>query len=299
MDVRHLELLRALADHGTVTAVARATHRTPSAVSQQLRTASREAGTPLVERHGRGLRLTDAGRLLADGAHDVARALAQVQARLDELRHQPTGTVSVAALPSVATFLLPPVLAELEGTGVDLEVTDVDLPEARYPRLTRDHDLVVGHSLSATVPAGVPELICVELVREPLDIALRPGHPLAARSVLRPADLVDVEWYGVPLGFPFDAVRLAVEEATGAPVRVVQRLRDNRLVEALVAGSDRVAVLPRFTTHPGARVELRPLVGVTAARHVYAYARPDRAERLACRRVLDALQGAAAAAATP
>lgn len=64
MDVRHLELLRELAERGSVTAVARVTHRTPSAVSQQLRAAQRDAGVPLVEQAGRGLRLTDAGRLL-------------------------------------------------------------------------------------------------------------------------------------------------------------------------------------------------------------------------------------------
>ncbi|WP_036960199.1 helix-turn-helix domain-containing protein, partial [Promicromonospora kroppenstedtii] len=62
LDPRHLDLLREFADRGSVTAVARATHRTPSAVSQQLRTAQRELrGIPLVEPHGRGLRLTEAG----------------------------------------------------------------------------------------------------------------------------------------------------------------------------------------------------------------------------------------------
>src|SRR5690606_40797936 len=107
MDVRHLELLRELADRGSITAVARATHRTPSAVSQQLRTAQRELGTPLVEPSGRGLRLTEAGRLLAEGGADVAATLARVQARWAEVQGEPSGTVTVAALPSAATFPLP------------------------------------------------------------------------------------------------------------------------------------------------------------------------------------------------
>ena len=62
MDVQRLELLRELAERGSVTAVARATHRTPSAVSQQLKVLEREAGLPLTERSGRGMVLTDAGR---------------------------------------------------------------------------------------------------------------------------------------------------------------------------------------------------------------------------------------------
>jgi DNA-binding transcriptional LysR family regulator len=65
MDVQRLELLRELAERHSVTAVARATHRTPSAVSQQLKVLEREAGLPLTERSGRGLVLTDAGRALA------------------------------------------------------------------------------------------------------------------------------------------------------------------------------------------------------------------------------------------
>lgn len=67
MELRHLELLRDLANYGSVSAVARATHRTPSAVSQQLKTVQRDLGVALVEHSGRGVRLTEAGRLLADG----------------------------------------------------------------------------------------------------------------------------------------------------------------------------------------------------------------------------------------
>ncbi len=106
MDVRHLVLLRELAERGSVHAVAAAMHRTPSAVSQQLRTAQRDFGILLVEPDGRGLRLTDAGRLLADGAVGVETAIADVQARLDRYRGQPTGRVSVAALASAGAFLL-------------------------------------------------------------------------------------------------------------------------------------------------------------------------------------------------
>ena len=86
MDVRHLSLLRELAERGSATAVAAATHRTASAVSQQLRSAERDLGVRLVEPAGRGLRLTDAGRLLAEGAVDVESSLARLEARLDEFR---------------------------------------------------------------------------------------------------------------------------------------------------------------------------------------------------------------------
>lgn len=290
MDVRHLELLRELADRGSITAVARATHRTPSAVSQQLRTAQRELGTPLVEPSGRGLRLTEAGRLLAEGGAEVAATLARVQARWDEFQGEPSGTVTVAALPSAATFLLPGVLRELAGTAISLQVVDVDIAEAAYGPLTADHDVVVAHSLTSVRPAGADGLTVVPLAREPLDIAMAAGHRLARRPRVRPQDLVDEDWIGVPRGYPFDSVRLAVEQATGAELRIAQRLRDNRLIEALVAASDQVAVLPRFTTPTGDRLVLRELTDIASARHVSAVLRPDRAERLAVRRVVEAFR---------
>lgn len=290
VDPRHLELLRELADRGSVTAVATATFRTPSAVSQQLRTAQRDlGGVPLTEADGRGVRLTEAGRLLADGGRDLARAVAQVQARWDAYVGAPSGTVTVATLPSAATILLPGVLERLAGTDVRLECTDLDLAEKAYADLVRDHDLVIGHSFTSLVPDGAQHLDTVPLLREPLDIAMRSGHPLASLPEVTPADLAGYEWYGVPVGYPFDSLRLAVETAAGVPLAVVQRLRDNRLIEALVAAGDRVAVLPRHTTSDP-RLVLRPVAGIAAGRHIVAMARPDRAERLAVRTVLEAFR---------
>jgi DNA-binding transcriptional LysR family regulator len=290
MDVRHLELLRDLAEHGSITAVARATHRTPSAVSQQLRTAQRELGARLVERDGRGIRLTEAGRLLAAQAATVAAALAEAQAEWDAYRGGPAGEVSVLALPSTAEYLLPPVVARFQGSPIRVRLSDEDVAEDAWPRLTRDHDIVIGHSLRDLVPRWGEQVVLTRLAREPLDIAVPADHPLAAREQLEPEELVDESWVGVPPGFPFDTVLQAIERRTGQALRVVQRLRDNRLVEALVARGIGLAVLPRFTTRPRPDLVLRPLARIDTARHVFAFQRPDRARRLAVRRVLDAIR---------
>jgi DNA-binding transcriptional LysR family regulator len=206
------------------------------------------------------------------------------------------GSLPGATLASAAAVLLPGVLERLAGTDVGLECTDVDVAETAYADLVTDHDVVVGHSFTSAVPDGAGHLTTVPLLREPLDIAMRAGHPLAAKAEVTPADLAGCEWYGVPAGYPFDSLRLAVETAAGLPLTVVQRLRDNRLIEALVAASDRVAVLPRYTTSDP-RLVLRPVAGIAAGRHIVAMARPDRAERLAVRTVLDAFRKAGASVA--
>ncbi|NUL46227.1 LysR family transcriptional regulator [Cellulosimicrobium funkei] len=290
MDMRHLDLLRLFAEHGSVTAVAATTHRTPSAVSQQLRTAERAFGTRLLEPAGRGLRLTPAGQVLAAGGEHLAVAVEQVRAQWDSFRSGPHGTVTVAALASAATFLYAPLLERFSGTGVELDLHDVDVKETSYAHLTREFDIVVGHSLSGPSPAGSDGLHLVPLVREPLDIAMAPDHRLAAHTEITPDDVADEAWIGVPEDYPFDTVLRSLAQAVGRDLCVVQRLRDNRLIEALVGTSDRLAILPRFTTPAPGRIVLRPLVGVETSRFITALCRPHRAERLAVRAVLDAFR---------
>lgn len=292
MDVRHLEILREFAERGSVSAVATATHRTPSAVSQQLKTAARAFGIPLTEADGRGLRLTPAGHLLANGGIEVAVAIEKVQAGLDAFRSAPTGTVTIAALPSAAAYLLPQAITELALSSIDIRCDDVDISEDEFPALTADYDIVLAHSLTRTAPSTAWGLRTARLVREPLDIALPVGHRLAAQSTLNPEQLIEENWIGVPPGFPFDTVLREIERHTNHPLNVVQRLRDNRLVEAFVAAGHGIAVLPRFTTGTSSQILLRPLTQIPTGRFVFATMRPDRAERLATRRVIQALKRA-------
>lgn len=290
MDVRHLELLRELSVRGTLAAVATATHRTPSALSQQLRTAEREFGVALIEPQGRGVRLTGAGQLLADSADEVCAAIEQVRARLDAATGRPSGTVRIGTLPSAGAALLPELWHRLAETEITLDLDDFDVEEADFADRTLDADVVIGHSLTGDIPAGARGLVCRVLAREPIDVALPAGHRLADRDVLSPADLVDETWIGVPLNYPFDDILIAVEQLTGCRLRRSSRLRDNHLIAALVTRGAGAALLPRLTTreHPG--MVIRPLRGVRAERSIVAICRPDRYARFAVRTVVDLLE---------
>jgi DNA-binding transcriptional LysR family regulator len=289
MDVRHLELLRELSDRGTITAVAAATFRSPSAVSQQLQTAERAFGARLVEPDGRGLRLTEAGRLLAEGAIEVAATMGRLQRGLDDLRGEPTGPVSIAALPSAAELLIPPLLVRCAGTGIEVTLTDADVAEADFATRAADYDLVIGHSL-AQVPAGADRLVAVTVATEPLDVAVPAGHRLAGRDRVTASDLAGEPWIGVPIGYPFDTVRIAIENRCGAQLDVVQRIRDNRVVEALVAAGMGCGLLPRFTTRPRPDLVTLELADVRSVRSIVALGRPERVERAAVRRVIQHLR---------
>jgi len=292
MDVRRLELLRELAERGSITAVARATSRTASAVSQQLKVLEREAGIPLTERSGRGIVLTGAGRALAETATDIAVALERAEALWEDFKQAPRGEVTLTTFPTGGQMLLPGLLSAIaEVPGLTLSCSDQDPLLPDFADLTPDFDIVLADS-PGTLPSWRDRgLVVVPLMREPLDVALPEGHPLGDRKTLSPKDLIDELWVGVPEGFPYDRILSEIEAINGAPARVGQRFLDNGIVEAVVASGHGIAILPRFTTrdHENGLIT-RPLTGVRATRQISALLRPDRAERPSVRLVVEALR---------
>jgi DNA-binding transcriptional LysR family regulator len=292
MDVRRLGLLRELAQRGTVTAVAQALHLTPSAVSQQLKALEREAGIALTMRSGRGLALTPAGRMLADTAKDVAVAIERAEAVWADFVEQPKGEVTLSVFQSFGQMMLPGVLRRLEDvSGLRVICTDEDPHLPDFTDMIPDHDILV-----ADAPGVLPGwrergLVITELMREPLDIALPEGHPLAEHAELTPADVIGERWIGVPEGLPFDRILQRIEAITGLTADVRQRFLDNGIIEAMVAGGHGIAILPRYTTrdHENGLVT-RPLAGVRSERVIWTLQRPEVAVRPSVRLVIQALR---------
>jgi DNA-binding transcriptional LysR family regulator len=165
-----------------------------------------------------------------------------------------------------------------------------------FADLTPDHDIVVADAPGVLPSWRERSLVTVELMREPLDIALPEGHPLAARSELTPADVIGERWIGVPDSLPFDRILQRIEAITGQQADIVQRFFDNGIAEAMVAHGLGIAILPRFTTrdHENGLVT-RPLAGVRSERILWALMRPEVAVRPSVRLVVDALRAEAEA----
>lgn len=297
MDVQRLELIRELAERHSITEVARAMHRTPSAVSQQLKVLEREAGLPLTERSGRGLILTDAGRALARSATDVAIALARANALWDEFRNQATGEVSIVTFPTAGQMLLPGTVQDLAELGdIVVNCTDRDPELSDFSELTAEFDIVLAHTMRGQLAWGGRGLKVVPLMSEPLDVGLPDDHRLAGRSYLTASDVVNEPWIGVPDGFPFERVLHEIEQAGGGRLQITQRFSDLRIIEAFIMAGLGIALVPRYTSGGGqpSKLALKPLRGVDAERQIVALMRPDRAERLAVRTVVAVLRQHAA-----
>ena len=291
MDVRRLELLRELSDRGSIAAVAQATRRTLSAVSQQLKILEREAGLPLTTRSGRGVALTDAGRALARTATDVATAIEAAESLWEEFRSTPRGVVSLVTFPSGGQMLLPGLFTAISFIpGLSVACTDRDLFVADFADLTPDFDVVLADSLNALNPAWIERgLAAVPLLSEPIDVAVRSDHPLAEKESLTPKDLIGETWIGIAPGSPYERILGQIEAATGAPAHLTQRFFDNGIVEEVVAAGHGISILPRYTTRAHGLVT-RPLRDIRARRIISALMRPDRALRPSVRAVVDALR---------
>ena len=113
LELRRLRLLRELRDRGTIAAVADALQFTPSAVSQQLAVLERETGVALIERAGRGVRLTDAALVLAAHSEALLERVALAEAELAEATGALAGRARVAAFQSVSLHLAIPAMREL------------------------------------------------------------------------------------------------------------------------------------------------------------------------------------------
>ena len=180
LDVRRLRVLREVALRGSFSAAAEALTYSQSAVSQQIAALEREAGTRLVERNGRGIRLTDAGRALVRRADAILVELAAADAELQAIAGLRGGRVRVSTFASAATALLPAAVTAFRAAhpAVQVELSLVEATEEAIGGLrTGRADLVL-----VARPAGEPPTDQVEahrLLEDPMLAVLPGGHRLA------------------------------------------------------------------------------------------------------------------------
>jgi DNA-binding transcriptional LysR family regulator len=292
MELGQLRALRELGDRGSIAAVAAAMHVTPSSVSQQLSALQRKSPVPLTFKDGRRTALTDAGRALALSAVEVEVALARAEQAVARFQSESVGTVSVAAFHSAALALFGPMLTAAGHFGRPrISVSDFDVAQEDFPALTSDHDLVIAHRLIGSSPW--PASVRVEpLLFEPLDVAVRRGHRLAAKKSLEPEDLRGEAWVAVHEGFPLEGAVTVIASIAGAEAHIRHRINEFFVAATVVAATDCVALMPRYTTdlRNNPDVVLRPLSRSAIGRYIDCLSRPETLERDNVRSVLTQLR---------
>lgn len=277
IEARRLHILRAVADHRTVTAAAAALYLTPSAVSQQLTALEQETGHRLVERGARGVRLTPAGEILLGHTNAVLAQLERAEAELAAYGSGEAGTVTVAAFATGIGLVVAPALASLARArpGIRVRVRDAEGDASLPMVLDRQVDVAVAVEYRGAPAAGDARLTHVPLYAEPFDAVVPTGHRLAGADRVPLADLAKDPWIGPYPGNPcHDVVVLACESAGFQP-DFDHSSDDFRAVVALASADAGVALVPRSALRGMdlSGVTVRPVEGVAPTRRVFAAVR--------------------------
>ena len=274
LDLRRLGVLLELSRRGTMREVAAATGYSASAVSAQLAALERESGAPLLERAGRGVRLSPAGRRLAGHARTI---LAAVDAARADLAHdaEPAGRVRVASYASALQADCLPVARALRASSplVHLELQEREPAEALALLLDGDVDLALVYDYGLA-PRPVPDGVRVRLVCEvPMVLAVPHDLPVAVAGPQDLGLLRDQPWVVNSRGTDDDELAARLCTRAGFSPRVVHRADSLELVQALVAAGLGVALLPAFVA-PQPDVRVVPLPGTAAGRRMWTATRP-------------------------
>lgn len=292
LDVRRLRALREVADRGTIAAAADALVLTPSAVSQQIAALEREVGERLVEPNGRSVRLTPAAGVLLEHADVLFAQIERLEADLLQHRGAPRGTVRVAAFSTAIAGIVAPAAARLREQAPDLRlhVTDLETKDAFAALVRREVEVVVAMVCESAPAADDARFTRREIGPDPLDVALRSDHPLAARDAIAIADLSEEDWVAPPSGWSCEQIVRAGCATAGFTPRIHHRSSDWVAVLSMVRAGFGVSLVPKLAQlQPPPGVTLRPVAGPVPCRHLFAACRSGSQASPAVAAVLEAL----------
>ncbi len=286
LDLQRLRALHAVSVHGTVGAAASALGYTSSAVSQQIAKLERETRTVLLEREGRGVRLTDEAHQLVRAARELIAIVERAETELEERRGVPSGRLTVAAFASAARGLMPPVLADLarRHPALDTRLTEVD-PHLSVDLVAKGAvDLVVAHDWDIA-PLPAPANVEQTVIGDDLcDLLVPEGHRFAGRTGVRREELAGERWICQPPGRVCHEWLVRTLRASGHEPEIVHMADENPTLVALVAAGLGIALIPRLGRGPLPAGVVEVPLDPMPVRRLYALWRTGRRAGLRSRR---------------
>lgn len=253
LDLHTIRIVRAITDTGSITAAAAQLGYSQPALSQHLQRAEARLGAPLVLRVGRGIRLSEPGRVVARHSGPVLAALEAAEAELSRLVDQLRGTIRVAAFPSASSTIVPALIARLAKfhPGIKLAYTEAEPPEALEALQHGNIDLAITFTFPGDPHDPQTEAIStsvIPLFDDPAAVILPSQHRLADQPKVRLADLAQEDWIaGCPL---CRRHLLAACDELGINPRIAHATDNSVAVLSLVAAGVGVALQPELALEP-------------------------------------------------
>ncbi len=272
MELRHLQALTAISDHGTFSAAAEHLGTVQSNISAHIARLEKELGTPLIDRAD--------GRLTAEGAVVVARArriLSELDALMSDVaacKDEVTGTVRVGMIGTTARWLVPRLMGEAAQRHPNLRLVVVEgTTTGLEPQLTTGQlDLAILH-----LPVGSKDMVTRMLFEEDLMLVVPQGHPLAGLD--RELQLEDLAELELLLPLPGTAFRDELDSVTrplGITLLPAAEIDGLRLIASLTFEGYGPAILPATAIPGWLREQFRPVPVVGLPRRRVGVAQRSR-----------------------
>ncbi|GAB3134746.1 LysR family transcriptional regulator [Amycolatopsis stemonae] len=226
-----------------------------SSVTEQIQALEAELGAPLFAR-GRPLRLTAAGERLVGYADQVLSLVEEAKAAVDGERGEPDGELVIGALETLCTHWVPPLLGAYRTRWPQVRISVREGGRGELYQAVRESEMDVCFTFGAA--PDDPAVVCRALGDEPLVVITPPGHPLAGKGEVEPADLRGVGFLATPPGCGF---REMLDRIDGPVVET--EVGSLAALGRCVAAGLGCRIVPAMVDHPGAVAV--PLAGRTTA----------------------------------
>lgn len=240
-----LRVLAAVAEHGSMTAAARALAYTPSAVSQQISRLEADVGQPVLDRHARGARLTDAGCVIVEYAALLDQHLGALGSKLDDILGLRAGSLRLATFPTAGASLLPVAVKEFKTQHPEVELSVRSARLAGLVKLLQVRSVELAllweYDWSRIDDRG---LMLRPLMRDPSRLVVSASHPLARKEAVKFADLGNERWIIRAEHHPVVDVLMRTARAAGFEPEVAFEAHDYQEAQAMVAVGLGVALVP-------------------------------------------------------
>ena len=245
-DLHRLHVLREVGRTGSLTSAAASLSFTTSAVSQQVAKLEQEMGVVLIERHPRGVVLTEAGHALLQYAEDIDRTVEAARAEMGEFAGLRRGQLRLGTFPTVGASLMPDVVLAFRARHPDVAVTVVSARRDGLLERLRRREIEL--TLLWDYPwqqIDDPDLTLVRLMNDPTVLLVPRDHPAAGLGSVRIGSLRDQEWVVRDEHPVADVLRRVCSDAGFEP-NIAFAANDYQETQGMVAAGIGIALAPKL-----------------------------------------------------
>jgi DNA-binding transcriptional LysR family regulator len=241
MDVRQLDMFRAVAEEGSFTRAAERLHVSQSAISRQVKLLEEELGGVLLHRGGKRVALTPPGELLLKTANRVHRDLQEVASQISDTHALHRGTLSLAGGMTVCMHILPRVLRKYRRLYKEVDLRVVSAATETILRLIRNHEVDLA---LLTLPIVAKDMEVVPVLKEEMVVVTARGHPLSRERTIDPPRLGRYPWILYEAGSNTRKILEQFFREEEIQVDVAMETENVEIIKAMVAAGLGITLIP-------------------------------------------------------